>query len=98
MSSNFKWFITNWHEYVYPQSYTPAFQILGGLMLGLAFGPYHESFLMTIVSYMAFELILVIATRGRNPAIYDWRVRIAAISLGIIGLLFSKYLWSRMRS
>jgi hypothetical protein len=98
MSSSFKWFMANWQECLYPQSYTPAFQILGGLMLGLAFGPYHESFLMTIVSYMAFELILVLATYGRIPAIYDWRVRIIAISLGIIGLLFSKYLWSRMRS
>lgn len=90
-----KWFATKWQEYLYPQSYTPAFQILGAFMMGLVFGAYHKSFLMTIVSYMAFELILVIATQGRVPAIYDWRVRIAAIVLGFVGLLLSKYLWQK---
>jgi hypothetical protein len=98
--SKLKWFgsktlhfSTKWQEYLYPQSYTPGFQILGAFMMGLVFGAYHKSFLMTIVSYMAFELILVIATQGRVPAIYDWRVRIAAIVLGFVGLLLSKYLW-----
>ena len=95
MTNDVKWFMSKWQDYIYPQSYTPAFQILGGFMMGLAFGPYHKSFIMTIVSYMIFELILVIATQGRVPAIYDWKIRIAAIGFGIIGLLISKYLWLR---
>jgi len=71
--------LCNWQDWVYPNSYTPIFQILGSFIMGLIFGAYHNSYLWTFVSYFTFEYIMVLATYRRVPSIYSWKTRFLAI-------------------
>lgn len=89
------YYAKNWPEYLYPNSYTPIFQIIGSFMMGLLFGAYHNSYLWTFISYFTFEYIMVLATCRRVPAIYNWKTRVIAVFMGVIGILISKYCWNR---
>lgn len=92
MDKYIKDLIKNFDCMVYPDTYIPMYQILSGFIFGLFFGPYHNAFIWSLLSYGIFEYILYLTTRKR-PRLYVWRVRFVAIFFSILGTLFSKYIW-----
>lgn len=87
-----KEFVKNFECNIYPDTYIPAYQILTAIIFGLIFGPYHNAFIWSLLSYGIFEYILYLATRKRCQ-LYVWKIRIVAILLSILATFFSKYIW-----
>lgn len=92
MDKDLKDLLKNFDRVIYPDTFIPIYQILSALLFGLFFGPFHNAFIWSLVSYGIFEYILYIATRKR-PRLYSWRIRIIAILFSIGGILFSKFIW-----
>jgi hypothetical protein len=85
---------SEFEKYIYPDTYTPVYQVLSGVLIGLFFGAYHKAFIWSLVSYCLFEYLLVISTRKRQY-LYDWRYRILAIMGSILGIIISKAIWGQ---
>lgn len=85
-------FIKNIDEKIYPNTYIPVYQILTAACFGLFFGAFHSSFIWTILSYLTFEYFLRMATRQRKQ-MYYFPFRLIAISMSVLGIIFSKFIW-----
>ena len=81
-------------EIVYPNTCIPIYQVLSAFFFGLLFGPYHQAFIWSLVFYIGFEYIIRLALKKR-PHLYCIKFRVLAIMFSLIGIIFSKYIWSR---
>lgn len=79
-------------EYIFPDTYTPLYQILSAFLFGLLFGPFHYAYIYSFAWVVFFEYIFRLFTRNRKH-LYIWEYRIASIFMSIVGVTFSKFIW-----
>lgn len=79
-------------SFICSDSYLPFYQVLYSFATGIFFGPFHRSFLWSLVFLSWFEYLFFLATRKR-PHLYNFTTRVCAIFAGLMGTILSKKLW-----
>lgn len=79
--------------YAIPDTYIPVYQVMSAFLFGLIFGPFHLAFINSLIWIITFEYLLRLFTRSRAH-LYNWKYRIIAIGMNLLGITISKLIWN----